>query len=260
MRMEVSAKGTRFKLNRDLAGYHNSVRDETQLPTYDPPAWMAFPLCPSDLRFPGALVSLEGVTFAHGQGKQEVPILREVNLTIHLGDRVGLVGLNGSGKSTLVSLIMAGVEGASEVPAPSKGALSRHSRARFGRYSQQAVEKLDELAAGDSSLTALSHRLKSAGSELLEKDARGLLASLGLPGKSATDVPMTLLSGGQKVRLALAKLLWTPPHLLILDEVTTHLDSDESTRAQSWSSRTIASSCGAWWKVIRINQKHGEGE
>jgi len=41
-----------------------------------------------------------------------------------------------------------------------------------------------------------------------------------------SDVPISVLSGGQTVRLALAKLLWTPPHLLILDEVTTHLDSD----------------------------------
>ncbi|KAK4907129.1 hypothetical protein LTR49_023824 [Elasticomyces elasticus] len=215
MGMEVSAKGTKFKLSRDLAGFHSNLRNEIHVPTFDPPARMAFPLSPPDLRFPGALVSLEKISFSYLQGKREVPILREVNLTIHRGDRVGLVGLNGSGNERATSSLT-----------PSKGTISRHTRARFGRYSQQAVEELDGLAAGNPSLTALSHLKVFAGSKLPEKEVRGLLASLGLLGKSVSDVPVTLLSGGQKVHLALAKLLWTPPHLLILDEVTTHLDSD----------------------------------
>ncbi|KAK5711537.1 hypothetical protein LTR15_012378 [Elasticomyces elasticus] len=226
MGMEVSAKGTRFKLNRDLQGFHSNRRNEIDLPTFDPPARMAFSLLPSVLRFPGPLASLENVSFSYRQGKQEVPVLTEVNLTIHLGDRVGLVGLNGSGKSTLVSLMMAGVEEAGRTLVPNKGTILRHPRARCGRYSQQAVEELDNLAAQHPNLTALAHIIEVGGSELSEKEARGLLASLGLAGKSSSDIPITLLSGGQKVRLALAKLLWMPPHLLILDEVTTHLDPD----------------------------------
>ncbi|KAK4888493.1 hypothetical protein LTR27_012606 [Elasticomyces elasticus] len=226
MGMEVSAKGTRFKLNRDLQGFHSNRRNEIDLPTFDPPARMAISLSPSVLRFLGALASLENVSFSYSQGKQEVPVLREVNLTIHLGDRVGLVGLNGSGKSTLVSLMMAGVEEAGRTLVSNKGTISRYPRARCGRYSQQAVEELDSLAAQHPNLTALAHLIEFAGSDMSEKEARGLLASLGLAGKTSSDVPITLLSGGQKVRLALAKLLWQPPHLLILDEVTTHLDPD----------------------------------
>lgn len=226
MGMEVSAKGTRFKLSRDLAGFHDNRRNAIEVPDFDPLTRMAFPITPSDLRFPGALVSFENVEFSYKQNKRVVPVLCDINLTIHFGDRVGLVGLNGAGKSTLVSLAMASVEAAGSAMAPSKGRISRHTRARFGLYSQRAVEELNEIVSTNPNLTALAHLKQSAGSELSEQEARSLLSSLGLAGKVASDVPISLLSGGQKVRVALAKLLWAPPHLLILDEVTTHLDSD----------------------------------
>ena len=224
MGMEVSAKGGRFKLNRDLAGYHTTLRGAIELPTFDPPAVMAFPMVPSDLRFPGALLSFEDISFSWKNGKLSTPVLNGVSVTIHAGDRVGLVGLNGSGKSTLVSLAMGSGGGATRTP--TKGVITRHTRASFGLYSQQAVEELNEIAIESPTLTALTHLMYVAGPEMLEKDARGLLSSVGLSGRVTSDVPIQLLSGGQKVRLALAKLFWKPPHLLILDEVTTHLDSD----------------------------------
>lgn len=224
--MEVSAKGGRFKLNRDLVGYHLTARADIDIPDFDPPATMVFPSIPADLRFPGALVSFEHVDFSFGKGKAEKPILRDVSLTIHPGERVGLVGLNGSGKSTLVSLIVAGADGTIANRGPKAGSLTRHTRARIGLYTQQAVEELSGTGSQDESLTALSHLMQTAGESLAEQAARALLSGLGLPGRTASDVPIALLSGGQKVRLALAKVLWRPPQLLILDEVTTHLDSD----------------------------------
>lgn len=221
MGMQVSSKGTRFKLNRDMAGFHNNRRHEIEVPTFDPPARVTLPASPPDLRHPGALLSFEGVAFAYPRAK--TPILTDINLVIHPGARVGLAGLNGCGKSTLVRLAMS--DNTARLPVL-RGNLSRHPGAKFGIYSQASVEKLDELAHDDPLLTALTHLTSRSGLELQEKEARGLLSSLGLTSKVQSDVPMTLLSGGQKVRLALAKVLWDAPHLLVLDEVTTHLDSD----------------------------------
>ncbi|KAH7119710.1 ABC transporter ATP-binding protein uup-1 [Dendryphion nanum] len=224
MGMEVGLNGGRFKLNRDLAGYHVTNRAEIDIPDFDPPVLLTFPKQPPDLRFPGALVSLEKVSFAYPKRKT-TPILADVDLTIHPGARIGLAGLNGSGKTTLVSLVMGSGEGAGALT-PTKGSITRHPRAKFGRYSQQSVEEVTAIARQKPTLTALGHLMEYCGSEMTEKDGRQLLASLGLQGAVVSDVPLGLLSGGQKVRLALAKLLWPPPQLLILDEVTTHLDAD----------------------------------
>ncbi|KAF2744744.1 P-loop containing nucleoside triphosphate hydrolase protein [Sporormia fimetaria CBS 119925] len=219
MGMEVGLKGGRFKLNRDLGGYHLSNRAEIEVPEFDPPVKISLPSSPPDLRFPGALVSLEKVTFAYPGTLQRVPVLSDIDLTIHPGTRVGLTGLNGSGKSTLVSIITGTAE-------PTRGTITRHARAQLGCFSQQSVEELTALGAQRPTLTALSHFLEEAGDAASEKDARTALASVGLQGPVVSDVPLALLSGGQKVRLALAKLLRTPPQLLILDEATTHLDAD----------------------------------
>ena len=220
--LEVSAKGGRFKLNRDLVGYHETHREAIEIPDFDPPAKMAIPTAVADLRFPGALVAFEKVNFAY---KKQVPILKDVSLAIHQGERVGLCGMNGSGKSTLVTLAMSGAEDASISARPSSGSVTRHTRARVALYSQQSAEELDALAADKPEMTALSHLMECDTSQT-EQEARGLLSGVGLAGKVASDVPVKLLSGGQKVRLALAKIFLKPPHLLILDEVTTHLDTN----------------------------------
>jgi ATPase subunit of ABC transporter with duplicated ATPase domains len=238
MGMEVGLRGGRFKLNRDLAGYHTSNRAEIDIPEFDPPVKLTFPKQPPDLRFPGALVSLEKVSFAY-PGRRTAPTLTDIDLTIHPGSRVGVAGLNGSGKSTLVALIMGHLT-------PSKGSVTRHPRAKLGCFSQQSVEELTLIGAQNAESTALSHLMEVSGPNVTERDARVLLSSLGLQGQVVSDVPLRLLSGGQKVRLALAKLVRPPPQLLILglctldmypcnsrlnadpqaDEVTTHLDAD----------------------------------
>jgi ATPase subunit of ABC transporter with duplicated ATPase domains len=233
MGMEVSAKGTRFKLNRDLAGYHLTNRAEIEAPSFDPPVILTIPSEPPDLRFPGSLTSLENVSFSYktttpNKKSPLPPLLKDITLTIHPLDRIGLCGLNGSGKSTLVSLLT------SALP-PTTGSITTHPRALIATYSQQSLTSLQTLSLQQPHLTALNHLLSrfppsSSGTSTTtdrEKSARTLLSSLGLQGRLVSDIPLSQLSGGQKVRLALAQLFVpTTPHLLILDEVTTHLDAE----------------------------------
>jgi ATPase subunit of ABC transporter with duplicated ATPase domains len=214
MGLQVSATGGRFKLNRDLPGYHLTSRADIEVPEDERGVSILLPMAP-DLRFPGPLVSLEGVTFKYPSSKTAV--LQDINLVIHSGDRIGIVGLNGCGKSTIIKLIVEDLK-------PSKGTTSKHPRLRLGYYSQHAVEELQEKGLTDPSATALSLLTKDVEGELNEGEIRGLLGSMGLPGRTASDVPLSKLSGGQLVRLALALILRKSPQLLVLDEITTHLD------------------------------------
>jgi ATP-binding cassette subfamily F protein 3 len=232
--MQVNAKGHKFKLNRDLGGYHTSRRAEIEVPDFDPVVKMGFPKIDVDLRFPGALVNLENVSFSYpGTGRKKGPeILKDINLTIHPGERVGICGLNGSGKTTLISLVVGSEESSSSTSSPSsgpnatKGTITRHPRAKFARFSQQVVEELEDFGRENREVSALKHLLDIANGSLEEKDARAVLGGLGLQGRIASDVPIYALSGGQKVRLALAKLVYAPVSIFVLDEVTTHVDAD----------------------------------
>ncbi|KAK4034563.1 ABC transporter F family member 3, partial [Parachaetomium inaequale] len=225
MGMQVNEKGGRFKLNRDLPGYHTAQRSEIAIPQDERGVSITLP-DPPDLRFPGALISLEKVTFryppARGATTKPPPTLQDVTLTISPGDRIGILGLNGAGKSTLIRLLV----GDSQAPPKSTqtGIITTHPRLKMSYYSQHAVETLQSLGHSDPSLTALALLTREVDGALDEGEVRALLGSLGLPGRTASDVPLRKLSGGQLVRCELARLLWRRPGLLVLDEVTTHLD------------------------------------
>jgi ATP-binding cassette, subfamily F, member 3 len=220
--LEVGLQGGRFKLNRDLAGWHNTNRAGIDIPEFDPPVTITLPDQPEPLRHSGPLFSFETVSYTYP--KSGVWALKDIDLVMHPGDRVGLAGLNGSGKSTMVKLLMGAATG--EAPRPTKGSITVHSRARFTCYSQHAVEELEAVGRQNPQRTALSHLMQVQGWTGDEQAARGTLAKLGLRGNTVTDIPLASLSGGQRVRVALAEVFFNSPHLLILDEVTTHLDAD----------------------------------
>ncbi|KAL2822371.1 P-loop containing nucleoside triphosphate hydrolase protein [Aspergillus cavernicola] len=214
MGVQVNSRGGRFKLNRDLAGWHSSARDEIDVPQDEKGVLIALPDA-SELRFPGPLISLEGVVYKYKTGA--APVLKGIDLVMHMGDRVGVMGLNGCGKSTLIHLVAG-------ITVPTQGKVSLHSRLKMGYYAQHSIEELHILGQGDPALTALGIMTKDVDNSLNEGQIRGLLSSLGLQGRVVSDVPIHRLSGGQLVRLALARVIWNAPHLLVLDEITTHLD------------------------------------
>ncbi|KAK9364744.1 P-loop containing nucleoside triphosphate hydrolase protein [Lipomyces kononenkoae] len=214
MGMQVNAKGGRFKLSRDMAGFHDNMREQIEVLDEEREMHLKFPPT-SELRFPGPLLSMENVSFRYTGSSENT--LRDINLVVRLGDRVGIVGLNGCGKSTLLKLITGST-------IPSQGQITTHPRLKMGYYSQHSVELLQDLGKSDLSLTALSLLLQKSQGSLSDQECREILGLLGLAGRTASDVPIAKLSGGQLVRLAFALILWERPHVMVLDEVTTHLD------------------------------------
>jgi ATPase subunit of ABC transporter with duplicated ATPase domains len=243
--MQVNAKGGRFKLNRDLPGFHLTSRAELEIPPDQRPITIVLP-DPPDLRFPGALISLDAVTFRYPGKKLAPAVLQDVSLSVNMGDRVGIVGLNGAGKSTLIRLLV-------EEAKPTKGTVTTHPRLKLAYYSQHAVEELLTMGRAEPELTALGllTREVGEGGELDEGELRGLLGSLGLPGRLASDVPVRKLSGGQLVRCEFARLLWRRPHCLVLDEVTTHLDYETVTALREalrdWPGAVVLVSHDRWF-------------
>lgn len=143
--------------------------------------------------------------------KGSVKILEAVDLVIHQGDSVGFVGLNGAGKSTLSKLTLG--ETVSGGLQPTHGKIERSSRARIAHFSQHCVEGLEYRAQICLGLTALRDIIDASDGALTEKEARSMLGAVGLSSSVVSNVHVGSLSGGQKVRLALLRLL-CPIHLI----------------------------------------------
>ncbi|KAI4603251.1 hypothetical protein KJ359_006044 [Pestalotiopsis sp. 9143b] len=245
--MEVSAKGGRFKLNRDREGYHFSSRSDVEIPQDEKSVSILLP-APPELRFPGPLLSLDKVSFRYATTKgSKTPapfVLKDITLSVSMGDRIGILGLNGGGKSTLIKLLV-------EEMKPTTGTVSMHPRLRLGYYSQHAVEKLQQMGSQDQALTSLALLTTEVSGELDEGEIRSFLGALGLPGRIASDTPVCKLSGGQLVRLEMARLLWKHPHCLVLDEATTHLDYETVTALREalrdWEGAVVVVSHDRWF-------------
>jgi ATP-binding cassette subfamily F protein uup len=151
------------------------------------------------------LINVEGLGKAYGPA----PLLDGVSLGVAAGDRIGVVGRNGDGKSTLVSLLAGRIE-------PDSGRVTRTRGTRLGFLTQR-----DEFPA-ESTVRSLVFGDRAEHDWAGDARAREILAGL-LPGV-ALDAPVAGMSGGERRRVALARLLVPETDLLILDEPTNHLD------------------------------------
>jgi ATP-binding cassette, subfamily F, member 3 len=151
------------------------------------------------------VITLAHVSHAYGQTK----VYTDLNLEIERGQRTVLVGPNGAGKSTLLKLL-AGV-----LPVQS-GERELGYNVEVGYFSQHRVEMFD---LGQTVLAEAS----DVSRPLPEQTVRSQLGAFLFSGDDVFK-PVSVLSGGEKSRLALAKLLLDPPNFLVMDEPTTHLD------------------------------------
>jgi len=160
---------------------------------------------PQPIRSGQRVVWLAGVHFAYG----DKPVYRGVDFEVERGERIVLVGPNGAGKSTLLKLL-------ADKLTPQRGTRGLGHNVTAGYYSQYRVEMLKP------ERTVLAEALDTD-SKVTEQFVRTLLGSFLFSGDSVFK-KVAVLSGGEKSRLALVKLLLDPPNLLLMDEPTTHLD------------------------------------
>ena len=135
-------------------------------------------------------------------------VFHDVNLTIKRGEKVAFVGKKGEGKSTLVKCIM------NEIPY--KGSLKLGHNVEIGYYAQNQAQMLD----GELTVFDTIDRVAKGDIRLKIRDILGTF----MFGGEASDKKVKVLSGGERSRLAMIKLLLEPVNFLILDEPTNHLD------------------------------------
>lgn len=135
-------------------------------------------------------------------------VFHDVNLTIKRGEKVAFVGKNGEGKSTLVKCIMGEI--------PYTGTLKLGHNVEIGYYAQNQAQMLD----GEQTVFDTIDRVAQGDIRLKIRDILGAF----MFGGEASDKKVKVLSGGERSRLAMIKLLLEPVNFLILDEPTNHLD------------------------------------
>jgi ATP-binding cassette subfamily F protein 3 len=160
--------------------------------------------------FPPPAHSGKIVLTAEGAGKVYGPkrIFKDANFIITKGEKIGLVGRNGEGKSTMMKMIAKKVD--------FEGTLQLGHSVLMGYFEQDQEEKLDPKKT-------VFETIDEAAVGEVRKQVRGLLGSFLFRGDDI-DKKVQVLSGGERGRLALCKLLLEPYNLLLLDEPTNHLD------------------------------------
>ncbi len=193
------------------------------------------------------LISADNVQFGFNGGS----LLENICFSINESDRVGLIGANGEGKTTLIRLILSELE-------PESGFFFRKNGIRIGYLAQnggydsantvfeemrdvfrediraiaalrETEEKISDCAEDTAEYRALSARYESLNKQIASRDSyqfevkiRTVLNGMGF--ENVYDQPICTMSGGEKTRLKLCRLLLESPELLILDEPTNHLD------------------------------------
>jgi ATP-binding cassette subfamily F protein 3 len=154
------------------------------------------------------VLSAQGLSFAY----PDRPLLfKDLDLAIHAGDRVCVVGPNGRGKTTLLKVLAGQLT-------PLQGELSYHPAVVHGFYEQTNIQTLNDL-------NTVETEILNCHTDVDRQQARNIAGAMLFEGDAALK-KISVLSGGEKARVMLGKLLATPVNLLLLDEPSNHLDME----------------------------------
>ena len=170
-----------------------------------PPPRFAFNLAAGTPSYREVL-HLKDLAFRYG----EPWILENINLLVERGQRLALVGVNGAGKTTMTRLMTGELE-------PQQGVAIRGERVEIAYYAQHQI---DALPLDETVLNTISSCCSVAKAPFI----RDVLGVFGFTGDSVNK-PVRVLSGGEKARVSLARILLGPANTLIMDEPTNHLDA-----------------------------------
>ena len=152
------------------------------------------------------VATLTNVSFCY---KENAPLIQDFSLEIEKGKRIAIIGKNGMGKSTLLKLI------GGEIP-PQEGLYSRSDQAKIGIFGQTHISHLD-------SNQTIEEEISSANPYLPYTQVRAICGQM-MFSQDTAKKKISVLSGGEKSRVLLGKILATPTNFLLLDEPTHHLD------------------------------------
>jgi ATP-binding cassette subfamily F protein 3 len=208
-RKEIESFVTRFRAQATkAAAVQSRVKMLDKMPSKDKLAHIqsldfSFHYSPIEAK---TLMDARGLHFHYQEGK---PLITDLNLIVQNRDRIAIIGKNGRGKSTLLNLL------AEELPLVS-GEIQTHPSLRLGYFGQTNIDRLSQ------NLT-VEEEILGANNELGRTAARTLCGIMMFSGDSA-EKKVSVLSGGEKSRVMLGKILAQPANLLFLDEPTNHLD------------------------------------
>jgi len=154
------------------------------------------------------IVTAENISFSY---QSSHPIIQHFNITIQNNDRICIIGKNGKGKTTLLKLLSGNIHTQS-------GMITQHQDVQHGIFVQTNVNTLNENYTVEQEIM-LSHK------DIDRQGARNICGAMMFEGDHA-DKKIKVLSGGEKSRVMLGKILATPVNLLFLDEPTNHLDME----------------------------------
>lgn len=208
-RAHLQAFIDKFRYNAAKSSEAQSrIKKLEKMPILEPPeaAYSVHFKFPDVEKLSPPIIQMDNVSFGYTPDK---PLLRNVDLSVQLDSRIGIVGPNGAGKTTALKLLIGQLT-------PTAGLISQNPRLRIGFFAQHHVDALD---MNNSAVGFMSVNYPGKNDE----EYRRHLGAFGITGMTGLQ-KMGLLSGGQKSRVAFACLSLQNPHILVLDEPSNHLD------------------------------------